>query len=221
MTAVAIREGSRTRLALVTKRLIDLTGAAVLLVVSLPVLALAALAIRVEGGGPILFKQQRLGLHGGQFTMWKLRTMRTDADDAVHRAYVTNLLTAEEPESGGISGVYKLAEDPRVTRVGAFLRRSSIDELPQLWNVLAGTMSLVGPRPALAWEAELYQPDHHERFNVKPGVTGLWQVSGRSTVGMRTALDIDVHYANAWTVWLDIVVLAKTIPAVLRGSEAR
>jgi lipopolysaccharide/colanic/teichoic acid biosynthesis glycosyltransferase len=177
------------------------------------------LAVRLSSRGPAVFRQERLGHRGRPFTLLKFRTMYTDADDAVHRAYVTQLLTKEAPVTGGSSGLFKLEADPRITPVGRWLRRASLDELPQLVNVLRGEMSLVGPRPALAWEAELYHESDHRRFDVLPGITGLWQVSGRSRLSMREALALDVEYVRRRSLWLDVMILARTIPTVLR-SEA-
>jgi lipopolysaccharide/colanic/teichoic acid biosynthesis glycosyltransferase len=152
--------------------------------------------------------------------MLKFRTMRVDNDDAVHRAYVTRLLTEDAPPDGGVEGVYKLVHDPRITPVGRWLRLSSLDELPQLWNVLRGEMSLVGPRPALAWEVALYRPEHRRRLVVKPGLTGLWQVTGRSTLTMLQALDLDVEYVERRSLALDLALLVRTGPALLRRSTA-
>lgn len=203
------------------KRAIDVAAAGVLLVVLAPLLLVLAAAIRLTSPGPAIFRQRRVGRDEQLFTVWKFRTMHEDNDDREHRAYVQSLLTDDAPPDGGQPGVYKLAADPRVTRVGAFLRRTSLDELPQLVNVLQGTMSLVGPRPSLQWEVELYRPVHRQRFLVKPGMTGLWQVSGRNTLGMRQALDIDVDYVRRRSLRLDLAILAMTLPAMLRDRSAR
>jgi len=152
--------------------------------------------------------------------MYKLRTMRSDADDSLHKAYVEQLLTipndAAAPSPAGV--LYKLDGDPRITRMGAFLRRSSLDELPQLINVLLGDMSLVGPRPALAYEAQLMPARHLTRFQVRPGITGLWQVSGRNRLTLGQALDLDVVYVKNWSLGRDFGIILRTLPAVLRGS---
>jgi lipopolysaccharide/colanic/teichoic acid biosynthesis glycosyltransferase len=202
------------------RRVVDLVvGGAALILVS-PVLALLALVVRLTSKGPALFRQERVGRDRVSFTCLKLRTMYADADDGVHREYVHRLLTEERPPDGGAEGVFKLANDPRVTPVGRWLRRTSLDELPQLVNVVRGEMSLVGPRPSLPWEVELFEPRHLKRFEVKPGITGLWQVSGRSRVSVRSALDLDVEYVERRTVGGDLAILARTFGAVVRGGEA-
>jgi lipopolysaccharide/colanic/teichoic acid biosynthesis glycosyltransferase len=198
------------------KRCLDVLVAGSALAVLSPLLLALAVAVRLTSRGPAVFRQERLGQGGQPFTVLKFRTMFTDTDDAVHRAYVTRLLTDEVPVAGGSSGLYKLEADPRVTPIGRWLRRTSLDELPQLFNVLRGEMSLVGPRPALAWEAKLYRESDHQRFEVPPGITGLWQVSGRSRLSMREALALDVEYVRRRSLWLDLLILARTIPTVLR-----
>jgi lipopolysaccharide/colanic/teichoic acid biosynthesis glycosyltransferase len=190
--------------------------AGVALIVLAPLLGILALLVRMDSAGPALFRQERLGRRGRPFVMLKFRSMRTDADDAVHRAYVTQLLTKEDPSAGGSQGLFKLENDPRITRVGAFLRRTSLDELPQLINVVRGEMSLVGPRPALAWEAEMYEARYRRRFEVPPGLTGLWQISGRSRLTMKDALELDLDYVRRVSLGLDLMILARTIPALLR-----
>lgn len=146
--------------------------------------------------------------------MYKFRTMRTGCDDRAHREYVAALLS-EPALAGHAGGVYKLADDPRVTRLGRWLRETSIDELPQLINVLKGEMALVGPRPVLPWEAELFGPEHDARFDVPPGITGLWQCSGRNTLTMSQALDLDVEYVRRRSLHLDLAILLRTVPCVL------
>lgn len=200
------------------KRSLDVVASLLLLVLLLPVLLVLALAVRLSSPGPILFRQVRAGRYGRPFLMLKFRSMRVDGDDAAHRAYVTALLTQAAPPDGGQPGVYKLAADPRITRVGSVLRRTSLDELPQLINVLRGQMSLVGPRPALPWEVDLYEDAHRRRLDVPPGLTGLWQVSGRSTLTMRQALYLDVAYADRCSWMLDLRILCRT-PAALRGRS--
>ncbi len=203
---------------LLAKRSLDIAVSAVLLLLLLPALLLIAAAVRLTSPGPSLFRQVRVGRDGQPFVMLKFRSMRVNSDDAAHRAYVRALLVEDAPPDGGLPGVYKLARDPRVTPVGVLLRRTSLDELPQLFNVLRGQMSLVGPRPALAWEVELYEPEHRRRLDVLPGLTGLWQVSGRSTLTMREALDLDVQYAARCGWSLDLRILCRT-PAALRGRS--
>lgn len=199
----------------------DAALALLLLIALAPLLLAVALLVRLGDDGPALFHQERVGKHQRLFVMYKFRTMRTDTDPALHREYVTRSLTGGDAPHGGEAGVYKLAKDPRVTRVGRFLRRTSIDELPQLFNVLKGDMALVGPRPALHYEIELYRPGHLRRFEVRPGITGLWQVRGRSTVPMDQALDLDVEYVRTRGVWLDLRILVRTVGVVLHGFGAR
>jgi lipopolysaccharide/colanic/teichoic acid biosynthesis glycosyltransferase len=186
------------------------------LMVLWPLLAALVLAVRLSSPGPAVFRQERLGLGKRPFTLLKFRTMYVDRGDAPHRAYVTLLLTQEAPPRGGDRGLFKLEEDPRVTPLGRWLRRTSLDELPQLVNVLRGDMSLVGPRPALAWEAAFYRDVDHLRFQVLPGITGLWQVSGRSRLSMREGLALDVEYVRRRSLRLDLWILARTIPTLLR-----
>ena len=201
------------------KRVLDIAVSLALIIVLAPLLLLLLSLVRSTSGGPALFRQQRLGRRRQPFTMLKLRTMYVDKDDRIHRDYVTGLLTLDqEAEASPGSGLYKLDADPRVTPVGAWLRRTSLDELPQLVNVLRGEMSLVGPRPVLPWEAELFAERYQRRFAVKPGVTGLWQVSGRSRLSMRKALELDVEYVARRNFALDVLILIRTIPAVFRGG---
>ncbi|MBW3638387.1 MAG: sugar transferase [Actinobacteria bacterium] len=202
----------------IAKRALDLVASLLLLLALLPLLVLLALAVLTTSPGPVLFRQVRAGRRGEPFVMLKFRSMRADCDDAAHRAYVTALLTQDVPPDGGEPGVYKIASDPRITRVGGLMRRTSLDELPQLVNVLLGQMSLVGPRPALPWEVELYEAVHRRRLDVPPGLTGLWQVSGRNTLTMREALDLDVEYASRCSWSLDLRILYRT-PAALRGRS--
>lgn len=152
--------------------------------------------------------------------MLKLRTMYVGNDDRVHRDYVTGMLVAEQAVGAGNGALFKLVDDPRVTPLGAWLRRSSLDELPQLINVLRGEMSLVGPRPVLPWEAQVFGEAYRQRFAVKPGITGLWQVSGRSRLSMRRALELDVEYALRRSLVLDLTILARTVPALFRGGAS-
>jgi lipopolysaccharide/colanic/teichoic acid biosynthesis glycosyltransferase len=198
------------------KRAFDVVAAGAALVVLSPLLALIALAVRLDSRGPALFRQERLGLGGRPFRVAKFRTMHMGVSDEAHRAYIAALASGE---AGSDPGLKKLTRDPRVTRVGAFLRKTSLDELPQLLNVVTGEMSLVGPRPALTYELEHYRPQHFERFGVRPGLTGLWQVSGRSEVGFIEMLDLDVEYARSSGPLLDARILLRT-PAALVGRTA-
>jgi exopolysaccharide biosynthesis polyprenyl glycosylphosphotransferase len=193
------------------KRAIDIVVSSVLLAILLPLLVLAAAAIGLTSRGPILFLQRRIGREGTPFGMLKFRSMRRDAHDG--RDELAHLNEARGP-------VFKIRNDPRVTRVGRVIRRWSIDELPQLFNVLAGQMSLVGPRPPLPEEYSTYGPRERRRLHVKPGLTCIWQVSGRSELDFETWVDMDLDYISDWSVRLDLKLLAKTIPAVIRGQGA-
>ncbi len=188
------------------KRAIDLIGSVSGLVVLSPLLLFLALAIVVDSGRPVLFHQTRLGRGLREFRVWKFRTMKLNATSDMHRAYIEKLVTGQADEDS----LKKLTEDPRVTRMGGFLRRTSLDELPQLVNVLVGHMSLVGPRPALEYELEHYADRHYERFAVRPGMTGLWQVSGRNELGFTEMLDLDADYARSGHALTDMKILLKT-----------
>ena len=199
------------------KRALDLALATVMLAVTSPLLLLVAVLIRVTSPGPVLFRQTRVGKDGVPFLMLKFRTMRNGCDDAAHRDYVRRLLADEaEPQAG----LYKLADDRRITRVGRVLRALSIDELPQLLNVLVGDMTLVGPRPALPFETVLFPEWAAPRYSVRPGLTGLWQVSGRNRLTMLQGLKLDVEYVERRSLLLDVVIICRTVPAVL-GHGAR
>jgi lipopolysaccharide/colanic/teichoic acid biosynthesis glycosyltransferase len=200
---------------LVVKRSFDVLAGGLILLVLSPLLLVAALLIKLDSRGPVFFRQQRTGLGGEPFKVWKFRTMRTDADPEVHRRYIEQLVRGEVPEQG----LKKLVDDPRVTRVGHFLRRTSIDELPQLFNVMSGEMSIVGPRPGMDYELEHYLPRHYRRFDVRPGITGLWQVSGRNQLDFVEMLDLDVRYVDEMGPWMDLKVLAKT-PMAMVGKGA-
>ena len=203
------------------KRLTDLVIGAAALALAAPVIGLAIVAIKLTSRGPAIFKQERVGIHEHTFVLFKLRTMKTNNDDSEHRAYAIRLLTDPEAPAADAEGTFKLTDDPRVTRVGGFLRRYSLDELPQLVNVLRGDMALVGPRPALEWEVAHYTEEQRTRAAVKPGCTGLWQVSGRSKLSTQEMLELDVHYARNWTTREDLRILAKTPSVLLRGDGAR
>lgn len=211
------RRGTDSRLRIAAEAVV----AMLLLIALTPLLLVIALAVRLSSPGPVLFRQERLGAARVPFTLLKFRTMRVDGDEKVHRDYVTALLTSEEAPHGGVEGVYKLTADPRVTRVGSILRRTSLDELPQLWNVVRGEMALVGPRPVLAWEADMFPPWATRRFDLRPGLTGLWQVKGRSRVDYQRALALDVEYRDARTVWVDVKILFATVFVLLDWRRAR
>ncbi|HEY7952108.1 MAG TPA: sugar transferase [Solirubrobacteraceae bacterium] len=197
------------------RRLLDILVASTALLVLMPLLALIALAIRVESRGPVIFRQRRLGQGLAPFTVFKFRTMRHEADAAPHREYVHSLI--DQPAAGerGERGeLYKLSVDNRITRVGRFLRSWSLDELPQLVNVLRGEMALVGPRPVIPYEVERYPERYLPRFTVKPGLTGLWQVSGRNERTYEEMVRFDIEYARHASLLLDLRILAKTVPVV-------
>lgn len=207
-----------------TKQAMDVVGSGLLLILCSPVLLIIALAVKMSSKGPVLYRQQRVGQHGQCFTFLKFRSMRTGNDSSVHKEYVTQLIAgkAEHKLSNGNGvGIYKLTNDTRVTRVGKFLRRTSLDELPQLLNVLKGDMSLVGPRPAIPYEVEAYQTWHRRRvLEVKPGITGLWQVTGRSSVKFDDMVRLDLQYATLWSPLLDFKILMRTPGAVFKGAGA-
>jgi lipopolysaccharide/colanic/teichoic acid biosynthesis glycosyltransferase len=214
--------GKTRRFRLSIKRLIDILGSASALLVCLPLLWIIGLSIKATSRGPVLFSQTRVGQYGARFILLKFRTMYVDIDRSVHKRFVTTLIAdKEESEPSAENGerVYKLTNDKRITPVGRFLRRTSLDELPQFVNVLRGEMSLVGPRPAVRYEVAAYQTWHRRRvLEFKPGVTGLWQVSGRSKVKFDDMVRMDLRYATSWSLWLDLKILALTPIAVIRGT---
>jgi lipopolysaccharide/colanic/teichoic acid biosynthesis glycosyltransferase len=210
------------------KRALDVAGSALLLLLLLPVLAVIAVLVKLDSPGPALYRQERLGSRprpgapGGwelrPFRILKFRSMRTDADPAVHQAHIASFV------GGALAGAgearFKIHEDERITRIGAFLRRTSLDELPQLVNVLLGEMSLVGPRPVPLYEASLYGPQHEARFLTRPGLTGLWQVSGRASRTFEEMMALDLEYVERQSLRLDLSILARTIPAAVRAKGA-
>ena len=215
----AASHGSR-RLIDVSCRALDIVGSAVMLLALAPVLVAIAIAIRLDSPGPVLFRQRRVGRDRQPFTVNKFRTMEHGATHDRHREFVLGLINGEPPQHDAPGPYYKMIGDPRVTRFGRLLRRSSLDELPQLWNVLRGQMSLVGPRPAIPYEVEHYPAHWFARFAVKPGVTGLWQVSGRSEVTLEEMVALDVDYARRRSLWLNLRILLLTVPAVLGARGA-
>ncbi|HKV55606.1 MAG TPA: sugar transferase [Candidatus Binataceae bacterium] len=208
------------------KRGIDLVLASSLLLIASPLLALAAALIWITDGRPILFRQGRVGIHGRTFELLKLRTMRCDASETAHRDYVRRWIRDGAAYDGAEEGdeanqnvtIFKIANDNRITPVGRILRRFSIDELPQLINVLRGEMSLIGPRPALPYEVDLYRDWHHRRLDAAPGITGLWQVSGRNRLSFDEMVRLDVQYLEDWSLAADLKILLRTLPALVRGS---
>jgi lipopolysaccharide/colanic/teichoic acid biosynthesis glycosyltransferase len=208
---------------LILKRGLDIVGGLILSLLCLPFCVLIAILIKATSKGPVLFRQMRVGQHGRQFVFLKFRSMYVDNDHSIHREYVTKLINNETP--AGVAAkpgtVFKLTSDKRITPVGRFLRKTSLDELPQFLNVLCGEMSLVGPRPPIPYELAAYQTWHRRRLlEVKPGITGLWQVTGRSTVDFDAMVRLDLKYATSWSPWLDIKILLRTPLAVIRGSGA-
>jgi exopolysaccharide biosynthesis polyprenyl glycosylphosphotransferase len=208
---IQVQERSRSSLAL--KRTIDIVGSVIGLVALSPVLLAIAIAIRLTSRGPAIFVQERCGLRGRVFHFYKFRTMVKDAEE--RKALLTHLNEMRGP-------AFKMRHDPRITRLGAFLRKTSLDELPQLWNVLLGEMSLVGPRPPLPEEVECYSTRQAQRLSVTPGITGLWQVSGRNLLpDFEHWLELDLHYARRWSLWLDVRILLKTIIVVVLAKGAQ
>lgn len=216
------QEGKDKRTMLALKRVMDVLGSAFLMILFLPLFALIAAAVKATSKGPVFFRQQRVGQYGRCFTLLKFRSMRDGNNHSVHMQYVKQMIAGStEPvsinENG--EGVYKLVNDPRITRLGRFLRRTSLDELPQFINVLMGDMSLVGPRPPIPYEVTSYQTWHRRRvLDVKPGITGLWQVIGRSRVNFDDMVRLDLHYATFWSLWLDFKILMRTPAAMLKGA---
>jgi len=210
------------RFAFGIKRMMDVTGSAAALLFLTPVFAAIGIAIKLNSKGPILFRQERLGEGGKPFEFLKFRSMRTDCDSKIHETYVNQFICGQvSGGSGDHKTVFKIQSDPRVTKVGQFLRKTSLDELPQFWNVLVGEMSLVGPRPPLAYEYRAYNVWHRRRvLEVKPGITGLWQVKGRSRTRFDDMVRLDLKYARGWSIWLDLKILAQTPGAVLTGEGA-
>lgn len=203
----------------VLKRLCDIVLTLLALVVAAPLLLIAAAAILLLDGRPILFRQTRIGLYGKPFQLLKFRTMRDAGSDASHKAFVRQWIQSNKaPSTSDQSTVYKMTDDPRITGVGRILRRFSIDELPQLINVLRGEMSLIGPRPALAYELDLYQDWHRSRLATLPGITGLWQVSGRNRLSFEEMVRLDIRYIEKWSLAEDLRIMVRTIPALFNGG---
>jgi exopolysaccharide biosynthesis polyprenyl glycosylphosphotransferase len=214
---IALPEAKRLPGSRAIKRGVDIVGAVVGLVLTAPLFAYFSLRIKRDSPGPVFFRQRRLGEGMREFEVVKFRTMAVGTDDAQHREFIKRTMTADALPSD--NGLYKLDRRDAVTKFGAFLRRTSLDELPQLINVLRGDMSLVGPRPCLAYETEGFEPHHFERFTVPAGITGLWQVTARAHATFGEALDMDVAYARNWTLGLDLLLLVKTPFQVLRQKR--
>ncbi len=219
MQLVSLPPGRMSRDALLVKRMLDIVASAALLVLTAPLFAAIAAWIRLDSPGPVLFRQTRLGLHQQPFTALKFRTMCEDTPDAEHHDYIRRTMNGNATPEGG--GLYKLERTDAVTRPGRLLRKTSLDELPQLWNILRGDMSLVGPRPCIPYETEVYEEHHFERFSVPAGLTGLWQVTARARSPFVEALELDVLYARSWSFWGDILLLLKTPVQVFRPKATR
>jgi exopolysaccharide biosynthesis polyprenyl glycosylphosphotransferase len=219
-----VEPGTARKFSHSVKRALDVVGSIIALILCSPLFVAISLAIKLTSKGPILFKQERVGLYGLRFTFLKFRSMECVNAPDIHKEYVKRFIAGEiDSVQPGHNQkfVYKIQNDPRVTRVGKFLRRTSLDELPQFINVLTGEMSLVGPRPPIPYEFEVYQPWHRRRvLEAKPGITGLWQVNGRSRLKFDDMVRADLQYARTWSLWLDIKILLRTPWAVLFGEGA-
>jgi len=206
------------------KRAMDIAGSMLALVLGAPVFLVIALLVKLTSKGPVFFRQQRVGQYGVPFTFLKFRSMFQNNDASIHREYVRKLISGQAERmsgNGSKEGVFKLTHDPRITSIGRFLRRTSLDELPQFLNVLMGEMSLVGPRPALPYEVEAYDVWHRRRMlEAKPGITGLWQVHGRSRVKFDEMVRLDLRYAKNWSPWLDLKILLRTPRVILFDDGA-
>lgn len=221
------------------KRVMDLVIVALSMVFLLPLLAFIALLIKWDSPGPAIFRQERVTarrrVRNGKvyweetpFTIFKFRTMRADAKSTIHRQFIEAYIAGDEQRMADLQSAqqaedakYKLTHDPRVTRVGSFLRKTSLDELPQFWNVLKGDMSLVGPRPPIPYEVDLYLYHHHDRLRTVPGISGWWQVRGRSATSFEEMVGMDVEYIRDQSLWLDIKIIFMTVTAAIKGKGAR
>ena len=207
------------------KRVIDFSIALILLAISMPVMAILAISIRLTSGGPVLFRQERVGENGKPFTFYKFRTMAHNADNSHHKEFMHRFIRGEDVSdltSSNDEGkkVYKMQRDPRITALGYFLRKTSLDELPQFFNVLNGTMSLVGPRPPIPYEVDAYKSWHMQRLQVRPGITGAWQVNGRSATTFDEMVEMDLAYIRNRSIWYDFKLMFQTIPATLNTKTA-
>jgi len=218
------RKVSQKQFPFVVKRVIDFAGSAILLLLFSPMLGVIAAIIKLTSKGPVIFEQERLGQFGARFKCLKFRTMYTNNSPKIHQEYVQQFISGKKDcasENKGQAPVYKITNDPRVTPIGRFLRKTSLDEFPQFWNVLRGEISLVGPRPPVPYEFEIYDIWHRRRvLEVKPGVTGLWQVSGRNRTRFDEMVRLDLRYCQNWSLWLDLKILAATPRAVFSGDGA-
>ncbi|MFH0777490.1 MAG: sugar transferase, partial [Candidatus Eisenbacteria bacterium] len=216
---VTFRPLRRPTIHRIAKRAMDVIGAVIGGALLMPGFLTAALLIKLTSAGPVLYKQRRVGKDGREFTLYKFRSMVT-GDDSRYREYVKAFV--ENGKAAGVDSrgrkIYKIADDPRITRVGRFLRKTSLDEFPQILNVLKGEMSLVGPRPCLPYEWELYEDWQRERLSVTPGLTGLWQVTGRSNVSFNEMVLLDLYYVSNWSFWWDLKLILQTVPVILLGK---
>lgn len=209
---------TQRRVDLMMKRLLDIVGSIVAIILFSPVMLLIALAIKLTSPGPVLFRQERIGQYGKPFTFLKFRSMKVNNDCSIHKSYVEKLIQGKiaEPQP---CGMYKIVHDPRVTPIGRFIRKTSLDELPQFFNVLMGQMSIVGPRPPIPYELEKYDIWHRRRIlSMKPGITGLWQVFGRSRTTFDEMVRLDIRYTRQWSIWMDIQLILATPWVVLTGK---
>lgn len=237
--ALSTKQEEADTLYFAAKRVMDLTIVTLSMVFLLPLLAFIALLIKWDSPGPAIFRQERVTarrrVRNGQvyweetpFTIFKFRTMRVDAKSTIHRQFIEAYIAGDEQRMADLQSAqqaedakYKLVQDPRVTRVGSFLRKTSLDELPQFWNVLLGDMSLVGPRPPIPYEVELYLYHHHDRLRTVPGISGWWQVRGRSATSFEEMVRMDVDYIRRQSLWLDIKIIFMTVTAAIKGRGAR
>jgi lipopolysaccharide/colanic/teichoic acid biosynthesis glycosyltransferase len=219
------QKAPRKRLTLAIKRVMDFGASALILLTISPILAAIAAIIKLTSKGPVIFRQERLGQSGARFNCFKFRTMYANNDPRIHQEYIAQFIAGKEGAAGaqenGKKPVYKITNDPRVTPIGRLLRKTSLDELPQFFNVLRGEMSLVGPRPPVPYEFEIYDTWHRRRvLELKPGITGLWQVSGRSSTTFDEMVRLDLRYCRSWSLWLDIKILFATPSAIFTGQGA-
>ncbi|HKZ13929.1 MAG TPA: sugar transferase [Solirubrobacterales bacterium] len=216
----AILAADTPRASDIAMRALDIVVSGLALLVLSPILLVVAILVRLDSRGPAIFRQERIGRGLKPFRVAKFRTMRQGVAADPHRAYVEEMIREESEAEGRQKPMMKLQEDPRITKIGHFLRRTSIDELPQLWNVLRGEMSLVGPRPPIQYEVDAYPARAYRRFAVRPGLTGLWQVSGRSLVTFAQMIDLDTEYVERRSLLLNLKIIFLTVPTVLHGKGA-
>ena len=215
------RKNSIKKKAIIFKRAVDIAGGVAGLIVFSPFFIVIPALIKLTSKGPVFFRQERAGSLGQTFTFLKFRSMHEGSTDSIHSEYIKKLINDDSAWEGGEKKVYKISDDPRVTKVGRFLRKTSLDELPQFLNVLAGDMSLVGPRPPIPYEIECYELWHWRRImEAKPGLTGLWQVSGRSSRSYNEMVRLDIRYIERWSFWLDLKIILLTPFAMLSSKDA-